>query len=100
MKADLAQSSKECGAQLSPAFGTGVFSSATKPMSKRPASVLAAEVDGPEALEEGGVKSVCLKIRGVFYQTAAKRWIANWQENGKRSNKSLPVKTYRTEGIQ
>ena len=83
VKADLAQSSKECGAQLKPAFGTGVFSSATKPMSKRPASVLAAEVDEPETLEEGGDNSVCLKTRGVSYNTAARNWIANWQENGK-----------------
>ena len=83
VKADAAQSSKECGVQLNPAFGTGVFSSATKPMSKRPASVLAAEVDGPEALEEGGVNSVCLKTRGVSYDKGHKCWIARVQENGK-----------------
>ena len=78
VKADLAQSSKECGAQLKPAFGTGVFSSATKPMSKRPASVLAAEVDGPETLEEGGDNSVCLKTRGVSYDKVDKRWRTQW----------------------
>ena len=91
-KADLAQSSRECGAQLKPAFGTGVFSSATKPMSKRPASGLAAEVDGPETLEEGGDNSVCLKTRGVSYHTASRRWIARWRESGKQRYKSFAVK--------
>ena len=99
VKADLAQSSKERGAQLKPAFGTGVFSSATKPMSKRPASVLAAEVDGPGTLGEGGDNSVCLKTRGVYYEEAQKRWIARISENGKSIGKSFPVKRYRTEGM-
>ena len=76
-----------------------MFSSATKPLSKRPASVLAAEVDRPETLEEGGGNSVCLKTRGVSYDKAQKRWIARVQENGKGSRKRFPVKRYRTEGM-
>ena len=68
-------------------------------MSKRPASVLAAEVDGPETLEEGGDNSVCLKTRGVSYDKVDKRWRTQWDENGKQRYKSFAVKRYRTEGM-
>ena len=40
-----------------------------------------------------------LKNKGVCYDKANKRWIAQMKENGKGSGKSFPVKRYRTEGM-